>query len=140
MAVKIKWRGQEVLETSIEHLEPIMSDIALAAEGNSKKELYKGHGVLTGTLRRSVHAASPGYNWSSDTGASELGGQQVTPERRGGRLVVELGSGLSYALAIHQGWSGPPFRGSFSGYHYITNGVEKTHGQVPGIVARHRIK
>lgn len=140
MKWKLNWKGDQVVELTKEQLEKVMVDIGLAAEGNAKRELRKGHGVLTGTLRRSIHAAEPGYQWSADTGASKMGGKTVTPEHRGGKLVVELGSGLQYAMAIHQGWSGGRMRGSFPGYHYITNGVERTRSQVPMIVTKHKLK
>jgi hypothetical protein len=141
MKWRLDWRGAEVAKLTSDQVIEIMSDVGLAAEGNSKRELAKGHGVVTGTLRRSIHAASPGYGWSGDAGGTgERGGSRVRAERNGGKVSVEVGSGLEYAMAIHQGWGGPPFRGSFGGYHYITNGVEKTRAQVPAIVTRWKLK
>ena len=141
MKWRLNWRGAEVAKATSDQVIEIMSDIGLAAEGNSKRELAKGHGVVTGTLRRSIHAASPGYGWAGDAGGTgESGGSRVRAERSGGRIHVEVGSGLEYSMAIHQGWSGPPFRGSFAGYHYLTNGVEKTRSQVPAIIVRWKLK
>lgn len=137
---KLNWNGEEVFKIVSKNGEAIMSEIGLVAEGESKKELRKGHGVVTSTLRRSIHSATPGYNWSADAAGSELGGKGASPARKNGKLVVELGSGLVYALAIHQGWApGDGLRGSFAGYHYLTNGVNKTRAQVPGIVMRHKV-
>ena len=142
MKWRLNWRGAEAAKATSDQAIEIMSDIGLAAEGNSKRELTKGHGVLTGTLRRSIHAATPGYGWSGDVGSGmELGGKRIVAIRRGGRISIEVGSGLEYAMAIHQGWSnGGGLRGSFAGYHYLTNGVEKTRAQVPAIVTRRRLK
>ena len=142
MKWRMNWRGAEVVKATSEQAIEIMSDVGLAAEGNSKRELTKGHGVLTGHLRRSVHVAQPGYAWANDAGGTgERGGSRVRAERRGSKLVVELGSGLEYAMAIHQGWSnGGGLRGSFSGYHYLINGVDKTRPQVPTIIVRWKRK
>jgi hypothetical protein len=142
MKWRLNWRGAEVAKLASDQVIEIMSDVGLAAEGNAKRELAKGHGVITGTLRRSIHAATPGYGWSGDAGGTgERGGSRVRAERSGGRIHIEVGSGLEYAMAIHQGWSNSNgLRGSFSGYHYLTNGVEKTRAQVPAIVTRWKLK
>jgi hypothetical protein len=134
----IKWHDKEVIQLSEEQLEGVMTEFALTAEGEAKKELIKGHGVLTGTLRRSIHAGEPGYNFSGDDvepseSTPERGGTSVKPTREGNRFILALGSGMVYALKIHQGW------GSFGGYHYITNGVDKTKAKMDTIVARHQV-
>ena len=133
----LKWNGKAVEDQSIRRLSNALADIGLDIEGEAKQELYKGHGVLTGTLRRSVHSAEPDYNWPGDNvtpgeGTSELGGQLATPEQKGRRLVIAVGSGLVYALAVHQGHH------SFGGYHYLTNAVEKVRPRVKQHVERHK--
>jgi hypothetical protein len=105
----------------------------LVAEGEAKRELWKGHGVITGTLRRSIHTAQPGYDWGGDNGESELGGKMVEGVVQEERIVVELGSGLRYALPVHQGHHG------FSGYHYLRNGVEKAKAQLAAILREFRL-
>lgn len=119
-----KWKGKQAGEAFLrEVVEPGMGLIGLAVEGESKKELRKGHGVESGTLRRSIHTALPGYTWASDDVEPAPG----TPERgkkRVNGLVVSVGSGLNYALPVHQG------HGSFAGYHYILNGAEKVRGKM----------
>src|SRR5512134_865803 len=133
----LKWKGPAAEEQAIRRLSNALGDIGLDIEGEAKKQLYKGHGVLTGTLRRSIHSAGPGYNWPADDvepneTTPERGGQNVTPEQTGRRLVIAVGSGLVYALAVHQG------HGSFEGYHYLTNAVEKVKPRVPQHIRRHR--
>jgi hypothetical protein len=133
----LKWNGPAAEGQAIRRLSNALGDIGLDVEGEAKKELYKGHGVLTGTLRRSIHSAGPGYNWPGDDvapaeGTPERGGQAATPEPIGRRLVVAVGSGLVYAMAVHQGHH------SFEGYHYITNAVEKVRPRVLQHIARHR--
>jgi hypothetical protein len=133
------WNLEEVIQLSEEQLEAIMAEFALVTEGESKKELEKGHGVKTGTLRRSIHAASGEYEFGGDdvepsTSSPERGGKQVQPMHDGHRFVAAVGSGLSYAMRIHQGW------GKFGGYHYITNGLEKAKAQRDAIIERHQVK
>lgn len=136
----LNWRGDEVIKLTEEQLKAILGEFALTAEGESKKELKKGHGVVTGTLRRSIHAGSPEYNFAADnvepgSGSPERGGKLVEAVKNGSnRFVVALGSGLSYAMKIHQGW------GSFLGYHYIILGVDKTKAKLGTIIARHQVK
>jgi hypothetical protein len=154
----LKWLGDDVLKVAEKQLCEILTEFAQIAEAEAKKELKKTggtprrdrrkgkkgkiidpHGVVTGTLRRSVHVASPDYNFSSDdvepsNGTVERGGKKITPKKIGNRFTLSLGSGMSYAMLIHQGW------GSFKGYHYLTNGVEKAKAKMNQIIARHQVK
>ena len=134
----LNWKGDEVLKTTKENGAKIISEFALTVEGESKKELRKRHGVLTGTLRRSIHTALPGYDWGGDdvepsAGAIERGGEAAMPEASD-QITVEVGSGLKYALPLHQGHH------NFTGYHYLTNGLKKAQGKLPSIIARHQVK
>lgn len=134
MAARMKkWFGKEVADKVTKNVAAAMGEFALRAEGHSKRELQKGHGVITGTLRRSIHVAQPGYNWGGDdqtasAASPERGGQSFTALVNGKRITIQLGSGLNYALAVHQGHQG------FSGYHYLTNGLEKARPELPGIL------
>jgi len=139
---KLNWKGEEVKKIIGTMMENIVSDLGHAAAGNAMKELTKGHGVVTATLQRSIHAAPPGYGWNSDVGSGfNVGGKKIVAIRRGSRVSVEVGSGLEYAMAIHQGWNNSNgLRGTFEGYHFLTIGVEKTRAQVPVIIRRNVIK
>ena len=135
---RLKWDGDQVVDLCEEQLKDIMTEAGLVAEAESKKELRKGHGVKTGTLRRSIHAASPDYDFAADdvepaAGTPERGGQNIEPEKLEGKYTIALGSGLKYALKIHQGW------GSFRGDHYLENGVEKMKKQLTRIIGRHTV-
>lgn len=134
---RLNWRGQNAEETVIRRLSNALIDIGLDVEGEAKQQLYKGHGVITGTLRRSIHTGEVGYNWPGDNvaaseGSPERGGKAAKPEVIGKRLFITVGSGLEYALAVHQG------HGSFSGYHYLTNAVDKVRPRVKDHVRRHK--
>lgn len=134
-----KWRGKEVVLAVGNNMAKALGKFALVAEGHAKKELTKGHGVITGTLRRSIHTAQPGYDWSSDdqpaeVGSAEQGGNMIEAVVDGKRLTIQLGSGLIYALPVHQGHH------SFEGYHFLTNGVQKAKADMPGILKEFELK
>jgi hypothetical protein len=128
-----KWRGKAITEEVARNVAKALGEFGLRAEGHSKRELRKGHGVITGTLRRSIHTAQPGYNWAGDTGVGEQGGKLVEALLNGGRLTLQLGSGLGYALPVHQGHH------SFTGYHYLTNGLDKAKPELPAVLKRHKL-
>lgn len=114
MANQLDWKGDEVMAQVMANLEAAMNEISLEVEGEAKQELYKGHGVLTGTLRRDLHAED-----------SEVSGTRVT-----GRV----GAWVDYALPVHQGHHG------FEGYHYIAMGLQRVKERVDSILSKHRIK
>ena len=111
----------------------------LWANCESKRELRRGHGVESGTLRRSIHVAESGYDWSSDdvepsASSIERGGAQVEPEANGDKLTLEVGSGLGYAMAVHQGHH------NFSGYHYLTIGLKKAKEKIDSILSKYKVQ
>ena len=133
--LRLDWKGEDLKRTIQINGAKIISEFALTVEAEAKKELRKGHGVLTGTLRRSIHTALPGYDWSGDDvepsgSAPERGGEQVVPE---GNLTVQVGSGLVYAMAVHQGHH------NFSGYHYLTDGLKKAQDKLSSILAKYKV-
>ena len=133
-----KWRGKEVTQEVARNVALALGEVGLRAEGHAKRELRKGHGVVTGTARRSIHTAEPGYNWNSDdvkasSASAELGGKMVTAAIQGSRITVQLGSGLGYALPLHQGHQG------FEGYHFLTIGVDKAKKEVPEVVRKYKL-
>lgn len=122
---KLNWTGDQAIDQVLNKVAEGFEKFGLRVESNSKQELKPNHGVKTGTLRRSIHLASPDYNWKDDDiapsqSSPELGGGLVTVTRMIRKIVLAVGSGLSYAMAVHQG------HGSFDGYHYITNGLAKS--------------
>jgi hypothetical protein len=131
----LNWRGDQVVEAVKNNVSQALVVFGLTAEGYAKKELQKGHGVVTGTARRSIHLAEPGYNWRGD---------DVVPSKsspnRGGQMVsisglrLQIGSGLCYALALHQG------HGGFPGYHFLTIGVRHAKPQMPQILLRYQLR
>lgn len=140
MAIRLTWKGNEVsTKVKREVMGPALGEIGLRVEAAAKRQLVKGHGVKTGTLRRSIHTAAPGYAWQRDDVAPsnstpERGGQQALPGMERDGLVVQVGSGLKYALAVHQGF------GSFEGYHFLTTGAAEVKPQVPSIVKKYALK
>ncbi len=135
--VRIDWRGEQAVAAVLAQVvDPALVEFGLRCENKAKQSLTKGHGVLTGTLRRSIHIASPGYNWGGDnctpdTGSPDLGGQQVTVGGEGSARAIELGSGMEYAMAVHQGHDG------FGGYHYLVDAVDGESPRLPSIIQKY---
>lgn len=95
-----------------------------------------GRGLRTGTLRRSIHLATPGYPWPTDhvevsERTPERGGQAERPAVEGTTLRIELGSGMKYARRIHQEHYNPTVNG------YIVKAGEEVRADVPGILKKH---
>ncbi len=137
-SVRLDWRGPQALAAVVDWVvKPALADWALyKVEKTAKEKLQKGHGVITGTLRRSIHGASPGYAWDSDNvepgaGTPERGGTRAEPAESGGRIVLELGSGMEYALSVHQG------HGSFPGYHYLVDAANEEAGSLDGYLKKY---
>jgi len=130
---RLEWRGP-LLDKELEAVaREALTEIGLRIEAEAKKELYPGHGKVTGTLQRSIHVAPLGYEWGNDNvtpgeGSREMGGQEVVPSREGKAVWLEIGSGLEYAMAIHQADH------TFSGYDSITKGLEAVVPKVPQIL------
>lgn len=138
MASRLNWRGDEVGKDVLKGVASGLAEFGLRAETASKRRLQPGHGVKTGTLRRSIHCATPGYSWDSDNvepapDTMERGGQPAEPRKQSGKLTLEIGSGMEYAMAVHQG------HGSFEGYHYITEAVKEIKPKLPAILKRHQL-
>lgn len=142
---RLDWLGDVVYEDAMRLLSEAWGQVGLAVEGEAKKELYKGHGVVTGTLRRSIHTAKPGYSWSGDNveptpNTPERGGKQVVAENNGTEVRLEVGSGMNYAAAIEFGFSVAveyAMKGikNFEGYRYMRIGLDKVKPRIPDILS-----
>ena len=118
---KLKWRGKKIVGMLDEAAISALSIFGLKVEAGGKKELQPGHGVVTGTARRSIHAAGINYNFHDDdvepgSSTPELGLKSVEADikKKGAKLSVVIGSGLQYAMPLHQGHH------DFEGYHFLT--------------------
>jgi hypothetical protein len=142
-----KWRGKEISQAVAQNVAKALGEYGLRVEGRAKKKLKKGHGLITATLQRSIHTAQPDYNWSGDDvepgpGTPERGNQQFDAMVDGKRITIQVGSGLVYAMAIHQGWSKgyKGMQGSFEGYHFITDANEETKPELPAVLKKYRLE
>lgn len=79
--MSVEW-NERLIEQMAARLVPALDEIDMRIEATAKRQLYPGHGKLTGTLQRSIHS---------------------TPARRqGGQVVGAVGTEpLDYALKIH---------------------------------------
>lgn len=118
-AFHLDWRGPELDRKLQAGLSAGLTEIGLRIEAKAKARLKPseqvdgewveggGHGKRTGTLQRSLHNAQLGYDWDSDNvepsdNSPERGGQGVAPSEDGDTLWIEVGSGLEYAMAVHE--------------------------------------
>lgn len=79
--MSVEW-NERLIEQMAARLVTALDEIDMRIEARAKRELYPGHGKLTGTLQRSIHS---------------------TPARQqGSRVVGAVGTEpLPYALKIH---------------------------------------
>ena len=114
--ITLDWRGPAVESEIEQRATRALTEIDLRIEAASKTELYPGHGVVTGMLRRSIEA--------------------IPVRKEGRRLIGGVGTHRlitltkakrkhNYALIIHRR------------YLYITRGLKKIRPQVGEILQRH---
>lgn len=127
MPSKLVWMGQQVRADVVAAVEAGVTEFGLVHEREAKRELYPGHGKLTGTLQRSTHAATPSYQFAADDvpNGPERGGQGLAIREQGGKVGVMVGSGMRYARRIEQM------------YGYVTNSHARVAGQILGILNKH---
>ena len=107
MASRLEWKGAEFRGQVVDAIAAGLTEFGIRHESEAKRQLVPGQGVLTGTLRRSIHAAGPSYNFAADdlppaSGTPERAGTGGEAEEVGGSVVISVGSGMSYARAQDQ--------------------------------------
>jgi len=124
------WKGEQVTADVKAMLADALTEFGLTHETAAKGQLSPGHGVVSGTLRRSIHAAYPTYAFGQD----DVPPSGSSPERsgRGGsagvfktKVSIVVGSGMAYAARIEDL------------YAYITQAHEQVIGNLPGIIEKH---
>lgn len=110
-----------------------LTEMSLNHERLAKSRLVKGRGVVTGTLRRSIHAADVDYNFGSDDvqpspGAPERGGRVFALAERNGKLIVTTGSGMKYARKIDDR------------YGYLSGTHKQAAAELPSLIEKHAKK
>lgn len=128
----VKWMGDQVEQDCIAAIIAAVREFGLTHETEAKRELTPGRGVLTGTLRRSIHAAAPDYGFGNDdvtpaSSSPERSGHGLDIQERNGRVAVVVGSGMSYARRIEEL------------YGYIVGSHNRVIGRLPGILRKHTV-
>lgn len=126
MGYKLDWKGVQCRAQVVGAVKVGLGRFGLVHETEAKRELGPGHGVLTGTLRRSVHSAAPSYDFSGD----DTKASSSSPERGGNAgaevvstsVIVAVGSGMRYAKRIEEM------------YGYIQKGHERARPQLDGLI------
>lgn len=129
MGSEVDWRGGRVLEICGVAAKSALTELGGRWEAAAKGSLRPGRGVVTGTYRRSLHYANPGYNFSSDdtrpaNGSPERAGAGGGAERIGLSVRMTVGSGMRYAIRLEQL------------YAVVTTAVDQVKGRLPEILAR----
>jgi len=101
----LDWRGDEAKRMVMQNVANAWGEFGLEVEGESKRELRREHGVETGTLRRSIHVAEAGYDWSGDDvepskSSPERGESLVTPDADGAAFFERLFSVQNCMIAV----------------------------------------
>lgn len=122
---KLDWRGAALRSQVVETVVAGVQEFGLTHERRAKGKLYKGHGVLTGTLRRSIHADEIGADFG---GSDSEGGQLPNVSEKDGAVGVAVGSGLVYAGRIEEL------------YGYMAESHVETLPELPGILEKHAAK
>ena len=103
----LNWKGAETRAKVVAAIVSGLGEFGLKHETAAKGQLQPGHGVLTGTLRRSIHSAATQYDFAGDdlpptTTSPDRGGQEVVLQEEGGRVTVVVGSGMIYARKMEE--------------------------------------
>lgn len=145
---RLVWLGDKVADEVFDKVVmPALTEFGLRAETASKAKLKislqdenkdwvkgGGRGKRQGTLQRSIHLAPPDYAWGGDAdGDSELGGREVTPVKSGDRVTLSLGSGIEYAIYVHELHYNPEVNG------FIIRSVEEEKAKLPSILDRYAL-
>lgn len=76
------WLGDDVFNEIAQRMINAVDEIDMEIVNEAKGELYPGHGLITGNLRRSLAQEAASLN--------------------GTRVVGAVGSGVNYAKAVHK--------------------------------------
>jgi hypothetical protein len=107
---RLVWKGPAVRQKVVTAVISGLQEFALTHETEAKGELKPRAGVLTGTLRRSIHAARPVYDYQKDDvrptpNTPERGGGAPPLAESGGKVGVSVGTGMRYARRIENRYS-----------------------------------
>lgn len=149
MKWKLIWNGDEVKDKVLEEtVRPALIEFGLKAETASKRKLkvsmhddegnwikWGGRGKQYGTLQRSIHIASPDYDWGGDVGSDdERGGVEAEPKRDGDKMTIQLGSGIEYAIYVHEIHYNPDVK------HFIIRSVDEIRPEMPKILDKYALE
>ncbi len=134
MPARVDWYGGRVLSLFERAERRTLTRVGTNVQDEAKIRLYPGHGYDTGTLQRSIHAATPGYDWEGDNVprspfTPERGIEDAQPARvAGGALAIQIGSGQDYSLWVELGTA------YFLGYHYLEDALAAVEGDIVDIL------
>lgn len=104
---RLSWRGNDLAKDCVDAANEVHALLLLEAEQRSKNYLYPGNGVKTGTMKRGIHVAEPGFDWDKEDippseNTPERGGKLVMPKLKNRKWGLELGVGVYYSIFYHE--------------------------------------
>jgi len=130
VSYRLDWRGSALLAVIKPAVIAAVTEFGLRHETASKSSPQPNRGIVTATYQRSIHAASPDYDFASDN----VTPARDTPERagtgggavlEGSKVQVRVGSGMEYAGALEKR------------YGFIQAGHDQVAPLAPEILERH---
>jgi hypothetical protein len=115
--VRFKWYGNQVLDRTVAKTDRAMEEVGKRWKEETQRQLYPGHGYLTGALHDSIY---------------------YEIRRHTKRTYVLVGSPLKYAIWVHEGHH-TPSGNWWEGYHYIINAKDIITPEIPAILEAYRL-
>lgn len=131
--IHLIWRGDDIYERVEKAVTSGLTEWALTTESSAKAALHPGRGVVTGTYRRSIHAAGLAYNFEADNvrpsaSSPERSGRGGNASRNGDTISIVIGSGMIYAGFLERL------------YRVIEGAFINTQDALPGILRKHALR
>ena len=128
--IKLVWKGNEVYEAATKAIVSGLTEFGIKHETASRSVVSPGRGVLTGTYRRSIHAANSSYNFGRDNvkpshSSPDRSGKGGGANVKGSKVQIVVGSGMRYARRLEQL------------YEPIKKGHDRVKSQLPTILEKH---
>lgn len=128
--ILLDWHGDDIREQATAVFVRSLNEFGARHETASRSIVKPGAGVLTGTYRRSIHAAGSGYNFARDnvkpsTNSPDRSGKGGEATVTKTKVQIVVGSGMKYAAVLEKR------------YAPIKKGHDRVKGQLVGIVLKH---
>ena len=125
MAVRVNWRGDQVLKQTRKRAAKILELVAENIVHNVQDQLYPGHGELSGDLKKS-------YGFGVNRDDVNFQDRAKVADIIANNLRLYVGSTWAYAFRIDQGF------GDFEGYNQLSLALDETTGDIKWVIKQVR--